>query len=50
MCFWCKEGLGVCDFRIDGLIMIELVLVVVMLSTDADDGLIGVLLNWLCLF
>ena len=36
MCFWCEEGLEMCDFRVDGLIMIGFVLVAVLLI--ADDG------------
>ena len=37
MCFWCEEGLEICDFRVDALVMIGFVLVAVFLRADADD-------------
>ena len=37
--FWCEEGLEMCDFTVDGLVMIGFVLVTVLMSADVDDGL-----------
>ena len=37
MYFWCKNGLGMHDFRVNGLVMILYVLAVILLSID--DGL-----------
>ena len=35
--FYC-EGLGMHDFRVDGLLMIGFVLLAALLSGDVDDG------------
>ena len=48
ICFWCEDGLGMCDFMQNDLAVTVFLLLVVLLSIDGGVGL--AVLDWLHIF